>query len=231
MPSNTTDVEFPTSAIIGTADHSKSIVIADRNPLLAEVLSNHLNKRRGMRCSHVANDSNMCAEIARLLPDVFVIDPSHLETSTTSNIRSFSEKVLIAHPDTKILGYSFDVSSVTVKAAIEAGFRGCISKNAQLEDLEAALTVVLAGGICFDKAFGSQLQPLLTHTGDDDPLSEREKEVLIGFAKGLSAKQIAYELNISSKTVDTYKARAVQKLGLSDRSKLVTYVIRQGWLE
>ena len=129
-----------------------------------------------------------------------------------------------------MLGYSFKVSLSMIRATIEAGFHGCISKKARLEDLEAALTVVLGGGVYFDKEFGSQLQPMLADAPNTDPLSEREKEVLIGLARGLSAKQIAYDLKISSKTVDTYKARATQKLDLPDRAKLVNYVMAQGWL-
>ena len=61
-------------------------------------------------------------------------------------------------------------------------------------------------------------------------LSSREEEVLKRFARGHASKQIAFDLEISSKTVDTYKSRAVQKLGLKDRSEIVEYAVENNWI-
>lgn len=230
MPSNFADIDSSDFERTVAGSDRKTILIADRNPLLAEVLASHLNGEGERVCVFVDNTDNICAEIARVAPDVFVLDPAHLPLTAEHDINDFGKKVRIAHPQTRMLGYSFKVSLSMIRAAIEAGFHGCISKKARLEDLEAALTVVLGGGVYFDKEFGSQLQPMLADAPNTDPLSEREKEVLIGLARGLSAKQIAYDLKISSKTVDTYKARATQKLDLPDRAKLVNYVMAQGWL-
>lgn len=230
MPSNTTNIDLTNPDINAGASTKKLVVIADKNPVLGEVLANHLRTDHDLDCDFVDADENLCSEIARLAPDVFVLDPMHLKLRPESDIGDFVKKVRVAHPQTKLLGYSFKVSLALIRATIEAGFHGCISKNARLQEVEAALAVVLAGGMCFDKEFGSQLRPMLVETKTDDPLSEREKEVLIGFARGQSAKQIAHQLQISSKTVDTYKARATQKLELGDRAKLVNYVIAQGWL-
>ena len=62
-------------------------------------------------------------------------------------------------------------------------------------------------------------------------LSEREFEVLQQVAQGYSSKEIATKLNLSSKTVETYKARAMEKLGLNGRAAIVRYAIAQGWLQ
>ncbi|MEL6838356.1 MAG: response regulator transcription factor [Pseudomonadota bacterium] len=230
MPSNSTNIDLAKPAVGAARSPKQLVVIADRNPVLGEVLANHLSADSDLVCDFVATDENLCSEIARLAPDVFMLDPMHLKLRPDNDISDFVKKVRVAHPQTKLLGYSFKVSLAMIRATIEAGFHGCISKNARLQEVEAALAVVLAGGMCFDKECGSQLRPMLAENTTDDPLSEREKEVLIGFARGQSAKQIAHDLQISSKTVDTYKARATQKLDLGDRAKLVHYVMTQGWL-
>ena len=94
------------------------------------------------------------------------------------------------------------------------------------------MTAVLHGGLFIDESFGSHLTPILGGKAkqEDEILSEREKEVIVLIARGQGTKQIAYDLNISAKTVDTYKARAVQKLGLKSRAHLVQHAIKKGWL-
>jgi DNA-binding CsgD family transcriptional regulator len=61
-------------------------------------------------------------------------------------------------------------------------------------------------------------------------LSEREAEVLLLIAQGLSNKEIAARLRISVKTVETYKARSMEKLGLSGRADIVRFALQKGWL-
>ncbi len=158
------------------------------------------------------------------------MDPVHLVLSPDYDLTDFGRDIQNSHSGTRILGYSFQATLSMIRGAMDAGFRGCVSKNASLHQLEIALAAVLDGGIYFDQDFGSQLQPMLSQTTANNGLSEREKAVLVGVARGLSAKQIAHDLKISNKTVDTYKARASQKLGLSDKSKLVNYVLDQGWM-
>lgn len=62
-------------------------------------------------------------------------------------------------------------------------------------------------------------------------LSDREKEVLRLIALGYSNKEIAGQLGLSAKTIETYKARLIEKLGLSSRAELVRYALNQGWLQ
>ncbi|PSC02399.1 DNA-binding response regulator, partial [Alsobacter soli] len=64
-----------------------------------------------------------------------------------------------------------------------------------------------------------------------EPLSQRETEVLRMTAQGLTNKETAHLLNISMKTVETYKARAAEKLGLRSRAEIVRFGVSQGWLD
>ena len=210
---------------------SRSLVlIADRNPVLAEVLASHLTNQPSLECRYVDQAADLVAAVTEFAPDVLIVDPAHLELTAKNDLSDFSRNMRIAHADALLVGYSFTVNLSMLRAVMDAGFRGCVSKNATLHQLEIAIEAVLDEGVYFDKGFGSQLRPMLADRPSEEILSEREKEIVISFARGLSAKQIAYDLKISSKTVDTYKARASQKLGLSDRSKLVDYVLEQGWL-
>jgi DNA-binding NarL/FixJ family response regulator len=210
--------------------HQSVILIADKNPLLSEVLSNHLNSQGTLSSSFIASDDNLSMEVARLQPDVLIVDPAQTKFSREYDITDFGRDMRIASDRTRLLGYSFSVTLPVIRGALDAGFRGCVSKNASLHQLEIALEAILDGGIFFDRDYGSQLRPMLATTVVEEVLSAREKEVLVGIARGLSGKQIGFDLNISNKTVETYRARASQKLGLSDRSKLVDYVLDQGWI-
>ncbi|WP_181820863.1 MULTISPECIES: helix-turn-helix transcriptional regulator [Rhodobacterales] len=213
------------------AEHSKRrVLIVDRNPVLGEVLANELNSTHVLECSFVLHRGDIIDEVATRKPDAMILDPADLDLSKYNDILGFGRGIRKANPTTRVLGYSFKSTNAMVRATLEAGFCGCISKDANLRQLAIALAVILDGGLYFDKVFGAHLVPMLNETVETDALSEREKEVLVGFARGLSAKQIAHNLKISNKTVDTYKARASLKLDLNDRAQLVGYVLEQGWM-
>lgn len=206
------------------------ILIADRNPVLSQTLATHLGNTAQLECIHVSHSANLSNAVSEIMPDILIVDPAHLGLTPDNDISDFGGHMRTAHRDTRLLGYSFTVTLAMLRGVLDAGFRGCVSKNAKLSQLETAIEAILDDGVYFDHDFGAQLRSIFVNQPSDDILSDREKEILVGFARGLSAKQIAYELKISSKTVDTYKSRACQKLDLRDRSKLVDYVLEQGWL-
>ena len=210
----------------------RSVLIADKNPVLAAVLAEHLQRRPALKCDSVDAQSQLTSAVVALAPDVLIVDPADLDLSTEHDLLDFGRDMRIASPTTRLLGYSFSATPATIRAALAAGFRGCVSKQATLSQLETAIEAVLEDGVYFDTRFASQLRPMLAEGGksDDHVLSDREKEILVCVARGMSAKQIANNLKISSKTVDTYKSRACQKLDLNSRATLVDYVLEQGWI-
>ncbi len=97
-----------------------------------------------------------------------------------------------------------------------------------------AVRAVMAGGLCLDPAIAAKALAGPASAGNDDPrtvLSPREEGVLRYTAQGLSNKEIGTRLEISTKTVETYKGRAVEKLKLRSRSEIVRYAARLGWLD
>ena len=100
------------------------------------------------------------------------------------------------------------------------------------EDVTAGIRAAAAGGTSLDRAFagkvvGGLVRPKPAEGGE---LSEREAEVVRLTAAGHSNKEIAARLELSVKTVETYKARSLEKLGVRSRVALVKYAVDQGWL-
>jgi DNA-binding NarL/FixJ family response regulator len=118
----------------------------------------------------------------------------------------------------------------------KAGAVGYVLKRSAGDDLIHAIRTVAGGGLHFDPTLANKA--LAGRPGDSPGkeglhpghLSEREKEVLILLAWGYSNKEIAGKLHLSTKTVETYRVRISEKLGLRSRTEIVQYALRQGWL-
>jgi DNA-binding NarL/FixJ family response regulator len=121
--------------------------------------------------------------------------------------------------------------------AIKSGVRGYLLKRTATKNLITAIRAVREGGLYIDSA----LVDLMRERGrsglskvaapmDAQILSEREMQVLKLAALGFTNKEIAQQVEIGIKTVETHKARATEKLGLNSRSELVRYALAQRWL-
>ena len=124
-----------------------------------------------------------------------------------------------------------------IRQLLAAGAAGYVLKRGAAEELIHAIRVVAAGGVYLDPAVAGQVVGGFVRrpVGETSPkggidLSEREAEVARLTAAGHSNKEIAARLDLSVKTVETYRARAMEKLGLQTRAELVRYAVQQGWL-
>lgn len=214
-----------------------NVLIFDKNPILSVSLSKELNGSCVCTCDSRSNLSDLYSETLEV--DVMVLDPSHLELKQEYDIVDFAARMRKGNPSIKMVAYSFDLSATLVRASLAAGFSACISKSSSLERLELALAAAWNGGLYFDELFSSHATQAFSKSISksfkanklsDDILSSREQEVLTLVARGFPSKSIAQNLNISSKTVDTYRSRASQKLKLSSRSEIFDYAVQQGWV-
>jgi DNA-binding NarL/FixJ family response regulator len=144
-------------------------------------------------------------------------------------------RILADAPQSRVLVLSVHEDAIYLRQAFDAGAVGYVLKRSAAETLIDALRTILAGGVYLDPALGGQLMHNLTSPTprpiDHAPaLSERETVVLRLIAQGYSNKEIAYQLDLSVKTVETYKARAMEKLGLGSRVEIVRFAIERGWL-
>jgi DNA-binding NarL/FixJ family response regulator len=123
-----------------------------------------------------------------------------------------------------------------IRQLLAAGATGYALKRAAPEELVHAIRVVAAGGMYLDpavaaKVAGGFVKQAGTEAAAEGELSEREEEVARLTAAGHGNKEIASRLDLSVKTVETYRARALEKLGLKGRAELVRYAAQQGWLQ
>ncbi len=165
-----------------------------------------------------------------LRPDVVVMDislPGMNGVQTTRRLKS-------QQPDTRVVALTVHEEGGYLRSLLDAGASGYVLKRSAASELVRALEVVGDGGTYLDPGVTSQLVGRLVrtapHIGPAPMLSEREAEVVRLVAQGYSNKEIASKLEVSVKTVETYRYRAVDKLGLRSRADLVRYAVERGWL-
>ena len=143
-------------------------------------------------------------------------------------------QLLKESPDAKVLVLSMQDEPRYVREAFEAGASGYVLKEAADSDLVAAIREIAGGGRYVHPELGARLIAAETEErkrADEDPLSDREREVLRLLALGHTNQEIAKELFISVRTAETHRAHIMQKLGLASRAELVRYAMAQGLLE
>lgn len=208
------------------------IVLAEDHALVRAGLRSLLQDEPGMEVVGEASDgSEAVARAAELRPDVLVVDVS----MPGMDGAEATERVRAQCPEVKVLALTMHEDWSHVSRLLAAGANGYVLKRAAAADLVRAIEAVAAGATYVDPALGSMLVKgagLNPQPDVDEPsLSGREEDVLRRIAWGQSNKQIAAELAISTKTVETYKARITQKLGLRGRTDVVRYAVKRGWLQ
>jgi two-component system response regulator NreC len=141
--------------------------------------------------------------------------------------------VLRAVPDTKVLVLSMQDDPRYVREAFAAGAIGYVLKEAADTELVQAVRAVAAGERYVHPALGARMiaaEADERRRAEEDPLSDREREVLRLLALGHTNQEIAKQLYISVRTAETHRAHIMQKLRLSSRSELVRYALAQGLL-
>jgi DNA-binding NarL/FixJ family response regulator len=136
-------------------------------------------------------------------------------------------------PHAKTVALTVHEEGGYVRSLMDAGASGYVLKRSAATELLRAIEVIADGGTYLDSSITGQLVHRLGRRaplGPSAALSEREREVVRYVAHGYSNKEIAQKLDVSVKTVETYRYRATEKLGLRSRADLVRYAIDQGWL-
>ena len=136
-------------------------------------------------------------------------------------------------PKTRSIFLTHHDESQYVTAALQAGTRGYVLKTQTADELVQAIHRVHGGEIYLcPGVFGALVEAVLTKSGQPkEPLSPRERHVLQLIGEGKSTKEIASILRISPKTVESHRARLMQKLDIHDVAHLVRYAIRRGLVE
>ncbi len=210
------------------------VFLADDHAVVREGLKALINAQSGIKVVGESSDGlGACHQAAKLKVDVVVMDVSMPGLSGSQA----TEQLKKESPLIKVLALTFHEEKGYIRQLLAAGADGYVLKRAAPEELIRAIRVVGAGGTYLDptmagKVVGGFIQRLPTGAGATSAaLSERENEVLGLTAAGHSNKEIASSLALSVKTVETYRARGMEKLGLKSRAELVRYAVQQGWLK
>jgi DNA-binding NarL/FixJ family response regulator len=209
------------------------VFLADDHAVVREGVKSLINRHPGMEVVGEADDGrSACAKASELRPDVVVMDVSMPELSGVQATRELHRLC----PDVKVLALTVHEERSYLRELIEAGASGYILKRSAAEDLVHAVQVVARGDIYLDPGVAGVVLGKLARTHPKDQgvtteLSDREAEVLQLIAQGYSNKEIAARLELSVKTVETYKARSMDKLGLTGRADIVRFALHKGWLQ
>lgn len=171
----------------------------------------------------------------RLRPDVIVMDLDMPDGDGLTATRALQ----MACPDSLVLIVTMSPEEEKLLPVLHAGARGYLCKSAADRELVEAIRVVAAGDIYVRPAVAhalasSQGEP--THRRDDalarlGRLSDRERSVLVLTARGFNGPEVGKQLGITAKTVDTYKQRIEEKLGLAHRTAYVRMALEAGLLD
>jgi two-component system response regulator NreC len=170
-------------------------------------------------------------EVRSSKPDVVLMDVGL--GSGKSGIEATPE-MLRELPDTKVLVLSMQDDPRYVREAFAAGASGYVLKEAADNELVTAVREVAGGGRYVDPALGARIAVAdaeAARAAEEDPLSDREREVLRLLALGHTNQEIAKTLFISVRTAETHRAHIMQKLRINTRAELVRYAIAQGLLD
>jgi DNA-binding NarL/FixJ family response regulator len=207
------------------------IVLADDHEVVRAGMKAMLEASRGIEIvGEARNGEEAIAQARQLRPDVVVMDLSMPVLGGAEATTCLTREL----PEVKVLVLtSFDDRGHLTRL-LDAGAAGYVLKRAAADELVRAIRMVAEGGTYVDPGLAGNLLRSGRRTSDSfipsASLSEREEAVLRAIAWGQSNKEIAATLEISTKTVETYKARVTEKLGLRTRTEMVRYALSRGWL-
>jgi DNA-binding NarL/FixJ family response regulator len=209
------------------------IFIADDHRLLLAGLKVLVQDDPTMQVIGEAVDGHSALRLAiELKPDVIVLDLSMPEMN---GIR-VAQALRVQCPSCHILILSVHEDRAYLRQLLELDVSGYVLKRSAPEELIAAIRAVAAGRVYLDPAIagiivgrGSRRESA-RNIDRSAELSTRETEVLRLAAAGYTNKEVSSRLRVGVKTIETYKARAMEKLGLETRAELVRYAIAKDWL-
>ncbi len=212
------------------------IVIADDHVVLRSGLRKLLNEQPDIEVIGEANDGNEAiTRTEELTPDVLLLDITMPNLGGIDVIRIVKARM----PKVAILVLTMHEDEGYFIEALKAGASGYVPKKAADTELIAAIRAVNRGEVFIYSSFAKTMVTRMFHGKSSyqeeaidryERLSRREQEVLKAVAQGYTNQQVANQLYLSVKTVETYKARIMEKLNLHSRAELVRFALQRGLL-
>ncbi len=202
----------------------KNIVIVDDHPIVREGFQKLINSEADF---NVVGTAETAAEAVALIteknPDIAMVDLSLKESSGIELIKDLQ----VQCPNVRILVVSLHDEEIYAERVLRAGARGFIMKAEAVDDIITAVRKVAAGEIYLSQKMQSKMLEIMTSSRKNknlnpiDILSDRELEVFQMIGNGMKTKNIADQLSLSVKTIETYKSHLKIKLQLKDGVELI----------
>jgi two-component system, NarL family, response regulator NreC len=208
------------------------LILADDHKMMREGLKSLIQKEAGMEVVGEADNGKETVKLAaKVGPHIVVMDVAMPDLNGIEATR----KIVGGNPHTKVIALSGHANKEFVREMLTAGASAYVLKKRAYEELARAIREVMKGkkylspdiarGVVDDYV---ELSSSISDTPAFIVLTDREREVLQQLAEGKSTKEMADELNVSVKTVETHRRNIMQKLNLHSVAELTKYAIREG---
>jgi DNA-binding NarL/FixJ family response regulator len=230
------DAESPEAGTTAVADaritpisNKLKVLLVDDHPITRQGMKALVNQQPNLDvCGEADNAAYAIELVGRLQPDLAIVD---IALKTTNGIE-LTKNIKVHAPNLPVLIVSMHDEGLYAERALRAGAMGYLMKQEASEKIIAAIQRLLQGEIYLsDKIKEKMLHRFVNKKGEGmvfsiDTLSDREMEVFQLIGNGYSTRQIAQKLNLSSKTIDSYREHLKLKLNLESGAELVRHAIQ-----
>jgi two-component system, NarL family, nitrate/nitrite response regulator NarL len=206
------------------------VLLVDDHPIVREGIKAHLAAQPDLRVVEEASDGREALAKARQhRPDVILMDITMPHMNGLEAIARLRKKA----PQAKILVLTMHDNKEYIAQSVRFGARGYLRKDTSPAELVRAIKSVHAGEVCFSatasRVVADEIQRRVAPNEPEPPLlSDREREVLVLIAEGLSNKEVADRLNIGVRTAETHRERLMRKLNIHTVAGLTKFAIANG---
>lgn len=208
-----------------------SVYIIEDQTILRELVCRLVEDLRGYQLAGDSPDGLEGLEACKeLKPDLAIVDIMVPSLNGLEIVRLLKK----SQPNMKLIIFSAHSTRDQVQAALKAGVNGIVHKNASVDELEKAISMVMAGQSYMSGQILEIMRDLMLNPKGGDSLENlttREREILQLIAEGNTTKEIAAKLDVSVKTADTHRTNVMTKLDIHDIAGLTRYAIQNGLIE
>jgi len=212
-----------------TGGDKRKVLIVDDHPIVRDGLASLINHENDLEvCGQAEEAPEALKAVSELKPDVAIVDISLKSSDGIELTKSIKARA----PRLPVIVFSIHEESTYAERALRAGAQGYLMKEVVSEKIIAAIRTVLTGEIYVSNTMAKRLLRKLasgkaaTLSAPMDSLSDRELEVFRLIGRGYKVSKIAQCLHLSTKTVETYRARIKGKISLADADELLQYAIK-----
>ncbi len=216
---------------ISSRSNPVKLFLVDDHLVLRQALSKALHEENRYEVvGHAGNGQELLSQLTSCAPDVIVLDYALPKANCLETIEALRR----AGCNAPVLILSAVENSSSIRAALKAGARGFVPKQAGLTEMEFAIDAIVQGGTYLSPSVTNRLMSADAAQQESASavalLSQREREIMTYIANGRRNREIGAMLHISTRTVDTHRSNILKKLGVKSNAELVKIAISEGMI-